>query len=128
MPGARHAGPGQLREVVSLFNAGRYDDAHEVLDDLWEATSGPDSDFYKGVLQACIAMHHYALGNIDGARKLYSGHRRYLAPYLPAHLGLDVAGLLAEMERALKPALTAPPGADVAFESELRPRLALTGE
>lgn len=107
------------------FDAGKYHAAHEVLDELWEGTQGPDADFYKGLLQAAIAMHHFERGNLEGARKLYSGHRRYLAPYLPSHLGLDVAGLLSEMQRVLRPVLRARPGETVAFDRDRRPRLAL---
>lgn len=114
-----------LREAARLFNAADYHAAHEVLDELWEGTHGPDSDFYKGLIQASICMHHFARGNLAGARKLYSGHRRYLAPYLPRHRGVDVAALLAEMQRALRPALRARPGERVAFVEAERPRLAL---
>ena len=117
-----------LTEVARLFDAGEYHAAHEVLDELWEGTQGPDADFYKGLLQASIAMHHFARGNLDGARKLYSGHRRYLAPYLPAHLGVDVARFLEEMQRVLRPVLRARPGEDVAFDPERRPRLVLDAD
>lgn len=113
----------ELERAVGLFDSGRYHEAHEVLDELWEATHGPDADFYKGLIQAAIAMHHFARGNPEGARKLYSGHRRYLAPYLPAHRGLDLAGLLAEMQRVLGPVARAAPGAaGPTFEPEARPR------
>jgi predicted metal-dependent hydrolase len=94
-----------LAEGVSLFNACRYHDAHESFERLWLATTGRDSDFYKGLIQASIAMHHTQEGNLDGARKLYSGHRRLLAAYVPEHRGLDVAGLLSEMQRSLRPLL-----------------------
>ena len=109
------ATPASLREAARLFDAGEYHAAHEVLDELWEATHGEDADFLKGLIQACIAMHHYQDGNLDGARKLYRGHRRYLGAYLPAHAGVDVAAFLGEMQRALAPALrsgAAAPAAD----------------
>ena len=95
----------ELERAVALFNSAEYHEAHEVLDELWLATQGPDSDFFKGLIQACIALHHFSLGNRDGARKLYSGHRRLLAPYLPHHRGIDVAALLGDMQRAFEPLL-----------------------
>lgn len=113
----------RLRAALELFDAGRYHDAHEVLDELWEATSGPDADFYKGLIQAAICLHHWTEGNLEGARKLYTGHRKFLAAYLPAHLGLDVAALLAEMQRALAPVLRAKPDARVPFDAATRPRV-----
>ncbi|TAJ08076.1 MAG: DUF309 domain-containing protein [Planctomycetota bacterium] len=113
----------QLRAALELFDAGRYHDSHEVLDELWEATSGPDADFYKGLIQAAICLHHWTEGNLEGARKLYTGHRKFLAAYLPAHLGLDVAALLAEMQRALAPVLRAKSDARVPFDPAARPRV-----
>lgn len=112
-----------LAAAIELFNEGRYLAAHEVLDDLWEATEGPDSDFYKGLIQAAIAMHHFESGNLEGAVKLYSGHRRCLAGYVPAHLGLDVGAFLASMQAALRPVLRAAEGEAVAFDPGTRPRL-----
>jgi predicted metal-dependent hydrolase len=114
-----------LREAARLFNAGEYHAAHEVLDELWEATQGPDADFFKGLIQASIALHHYSRGNFDGARKLYSGHRRYLAAYLPAHHGLDVARFLAEMQRVLQPVVRARAGEEPQFDSASAPQLEL---
>ena len=112
-----------LRESVSSFNAGEYHAAHEQLDDLWEASSGPDADFLKGLIQACICMHHFQRGNLEGAAKLYSGHRRYLAAYLPAHRGIDVSLLLTEMQRVLRPVVRARPGQPATFDAADRPRI-----
>jgi predicted metal-dependent hydrolase len=113
----------ELERAAQLFNDAHYHQAHEVLDELWERASQRDSDFFKGLIQACIALHHHQQGNPDGARKLYSGHRQYLAGYLPAYRGLDVAGFLAAMQTALAPVVRARPGAEPAFDPERRPRL-----
>lgn len=112
-----------LERALALFDDGEYDEAHEVLDVLLERTTDEDSDFYKGLIQAAICLHHYALGNVDGARKLYAGHRRYLAPYLPVHRGVDVAGLLEAMQTFLRPALRATPGTLVPYDRARRPRV-----
>jgi predicted metal-dependent hydrolase len=118
----------RLQAAVRLFDSGRYHAAHEELDELWEATSGADADFYKGLIQAAICLHHWSEGNLEGARKLYSGHRRYLAAYLPAHRGIDLAAFLAGMQRALAPVLRARPGEPVPFPSADRPRLGACDE
>jgi len=94
-----------FREGVRLFNEAEYHAAHEELEKCWLATQGPDSDFYKGLIQACICLHHYRRDNQDGARKLYSGHRKLLGPYLPEHLGVNLTGFLAEMQRTLRPVM-----------------------
>jgi len=115
----------ELERAAELFNAQAYHAAHEVLDELWERAAQVDSDFVKGLIQACIALHHAAAGNANGARKLYSGHRQYLGAYLPRHRGLDVARFLADMQAALAPILRAPPGREPPFDASLAPRLEL---
>ena len=40
--------------------------------------------FYKGLIQAAVALHHFGNGNIRGARKVYRSSRGYLEPYRPA--------------------------------------------
>jgi predicted metal-dependent hydrolase len=108
---------------LELFRAGEYEEAHEEIERLWLSTEGADSDFYKGLIQACIALHHFQRGNLEGAAKLYGGHRRYLAAYLPAHRGLDLAAFLEEMRRCFEPVLRRTPGNDVRFDPARRPRL-----
>jgi predicted metal-dependent hydrolase len=112
-----------LARAASEFNDARYHEAHEILDELWERGEARDADFFKGLIQACIAMHHYAQGNLDGARKLYSGHRQYLGAFLPQHRGLDVARFLGEMQSALAGVVRARPGSAPRFEFAKRPRL-----
>ncbi len=94
-----------LTAAADLFNRGLYLAAHEVLDDLWEQTQGPDADFFKGLIQASIALHHFQEGNLEGARRLQRGHRQFLGKYLPQHLGVDVAALLEDMRRCMAPLL-----------------------
>lgn len=98
-----------LEAARSLFNEGSYLAAHELLEELWEETSGPDADCYKGLLQAAVALHHLAQRNAEGALRLYRGHRRYLAPYLPEHLGLDLAAFLEAMRAHFEPLLRGEP-------------------
>ncbi|MFT5285121.1 MAG: putative metal-dependent hydrolase [Planctomycetota bacterium] len=112
-----------LREAIRLFNDSQYYEAHEALEELWEAGYGESADFYKGLLQASIALHHFRLDNPEGARKLYSGHRRYLAPYIPAHLGVKLTEFLEDMQSFLKPVLRARAGESVPFNSEARPQI-----
>lgn len=113
----------RLARGIDLFNAGDYEDAHEEFEMLWLSTQGPDSDFYKGLVQAAIALHHFQRGNVEGAAKLYSTHRRYLAGYLPIHRGIDVRALLDEMQRFLQPIVRGETAGPTRFDAEKRPRL-----
>jgi len=93
-----------LAAGIRLFDAGRYLAAHELFEELWESTEGPESEFFKGLVQAAVALHHLENGNLEGAAKLYTGHRRCLAAYQPSHAGIDVTRFLAEMRACLEPA------------------------
>lgn len=112
----------ELHRAAQLFNAGEYHAAHEVLDALWETCASEETDFLKGLIQACIAMHHFQSGNLEGARKLYSGHRQYLGRFLPAHRGVDVASLLASVQAALSAVVRGRPGERAVFDPARRPR------
>lgn len=112
-----------MAEGAAHFDAGRYMEAHEEFEKLWLSNEAADADFFKGLVQAAICLHHFQRGNLDGARKLYSGHRRYLAAFLPRHRELDVAGFLEAMQSCLRPVLRARPEEVVAFELALAPRL-----
>jgi len=98
-----------LRAGIELFNRGRYLAAHELFEELWEDTQGPDSDFYKGLIQASVALHHDQQGNAEGAAKLQGGTRRCLARYLPAHRGLDLERFLEDLRDFLARARDAAP-------------------
>ena len=83
-----------FREGVRLFDRGEYHSAHEAFERCWLANEAGDSDFFKGLIQAAICLHHLRRDNLEGARLLYRGHRRLLGAYLPAHRGVDVAAFL----------------------------------
>jgi predicted metal-dependent hydrolase len=119
---ARH-----LREGVRLFNAGEYRAAHEEFERVWLSNEGGDADFFKGLIQACIALHHFQSGNLEGAAKLHGGHRRYLAAYLPRSHGIDVAAFLESMQRALRPVVRRGPTDAPVFERDARPQIRLDG-
>jgi hypothetical protein len=116
-----------LQAGIELFDAGRYLAAHELFEELWEATEGSEADFFKGLLQAAVALHHFESGNLEGAARLYTGHRRCLAAYQPAHAGLDVTRFLADMQGFLRPVLDPTPGESVPFPAHRRPRIFRVG-
>ncbi len=90
---------------IEEFNRERYFDSHEIWEDLWIGETGPARLFYKGLIQAAVALHHLARGNLHGANKLLRGSQRYLEPYRPWYLGLDVDGFLAAMRCCFDDAL-----------------------
>lgn len=87
------------REGIALFNRREFFECHEVLEEVWFAESGPAKRFYQGIIQIAVAFYHYENGNYTGALKLMQRGIERLRPYAPAFGGLDVAALLATLER-----------------------------
>ena len=75
---------------INLFNEEDFFEAHEVWEDLWTEIIGEDKKFYQGLIQAAVALLHFGNENLGGARKVYESSRKYLEPYAPVHLGLDL--------------------------------------
>jgi len=84
---------------IEQFNRRRYFDSHEIWEGLWIAETGPGRSFYKGLIQAAVALHHLDRGNAHGAIKLLRRSRRYLEPFRPRYLGLEIEGFLTSLER-----------------------------
>ena len=108
------------------FNAGDYFEAHEVWEDLWHDTAGPDRRFFQGLIQAAVAVYHAGNGNARGARRLFHSGRQYMSAYPIRHLGLDVPAFWAGLAAALADLLPDPPPDGAALRPEHVPTIALT--
>lgn len=92
------------------FNAGRYYEAHDVLEHLWLGERDAHYHFYKGLIQIAGAFVHLQKQYLrpdhpkDG-RRLYPAVRLFalglenLAPYRPLHLRLDLEKVFAICEK-----------------------------
>jgi predicted metal-dependent hydrolase len=81
------------------LDAERFFEAHEILEAYWVGYRGDDRDFYKGLIQAAVALHHASEGNTAGARAVARRARGYLAPFAPRHGGCDVDAMLERLSR-----------------------------
>jgi predicted metal-dependent hydrolase len=105
-----------LDRGIELFNGGHYWEAHEAWEGDWMPDrKGPDSGFYKGLIQVAAGCLHYTRRNRRGAINKWRSGADYLRPYLPAHRGVEVAplveavdGFLVAMQGAGWPALEMP--------------------
>lgn len=82
---------------IEEFNRHNYFQAHEIWEDLWVGERGPEREFYQGLIQAAVALHHLSRGNLRGARTLWERSRAYLTPYGPRYLGVGLEALLIAM-------------------------------
>ena len=79
----------RFEQGIRDFNEGRYFEAHDVLEDLWEGYRAPDRLFVQGLIQAAVAFYHLENGNFIGARSLLQKACRKLDGYLPEYWGLS---------------------------------------
>jgi predicted metal-dependent hydrolase len=118
---------------VELFNHRRFFACHEAWEELWVRERGASRQFYKGLIQAAVALHHLVSGNVHGANKLLAGSRKYLDPYRPTYLGIDLDQFLEDVGGCFGGALSAAesrrsiqidPGLIPKIQLEPSPRLA----
>jgi predicted metal-dependent hydrolase len=105
-----------LEHGIELFNSGLYWEAHEAWEGDWvPIRKGPESGFYKGLIQVAAGCLHYTRRNRRGAVNKWRSGADYLRPFLPAHLGVHLSplvgavdGYLAAMRQETWPDLTMP--------------------
>src|SRR5437660_1618794 len=88
-----------LEQGIELFNTGHYWEAHEAWEGDWMPDrKGPDSGFYKGLIQVAAGCLHYTRRNRRGALNKWRSGADYLRPYLPAHKDLRLAPLVGTVD------------------------------
>ncbi len=110
---------------VLFFNARDFFEAHEVWEDLWHQTTGPERRFYQGLIQAAVALFHFGNANIRGAVRLFGSSRNYMQPFWPKHRGLDLARFWQEMEQCFREVLSTSESPQVRPEPEAIPTIEL---
>lgn len=85
--------PPLAREGIAQFNAGHYYRQHDLFEELWMATPGPERDLYRAILQVGVAYYQIERGNWRGAYKMLLRSAQWLH-WLPARCqGVDVDAL-----------------------------------
>jgi predicted metal-dependent hydrolase len=88
------------KDGLEHIRAGRFFEAHEELELAWRAAAAAERDFYQGLVHVAVAWYQAGRGRpVATASQLAKAARR-LAPFAPAHRGVDVAEVLAQVERA----------------------------
>jgi predicted metal-dependent hydrolase len=85
---------------LELIRAGAYFEAHEELETAWREAEPPERDFLQGLVHVAVAWYQAGRGNQVGCSRQLEKAARRLDPYAPAHRGLDVEGLLAQVGAA----------------------------
>jgi predicted metal-dependent hydrolase len=91
--------PGQLLQGIREFNSREWFECHETVEDLWIGECGEVRDFYQGIIQVAVALHHWRNGNFGGAVSLLKGGARYLGQVSGECQWVDVTGLIADADK-----------------------------
>ena len=86
------------RRGLLLADREEYFAAHEAFEEAWRAAAPEERDFFQGLVHVVVAWHHaHVTGrSLARERQLEKAARR-LTPYAPAHRGLDVEDLVAQI-------------------------------
>jgi predicted metal-dependent hydrolase len=87
-------------EGLALARAGRYFDAHEAFEAAWRAADPAERDFFQGLVHVVVAWYQDGRGNLVGCERQLAKAERRLATFAPAHRGVDVGLLLAQVRSA----------------------------
>ena len=99
----------ELERGLALIEAGEYFAAHEVLEDVWRASTPEERDFFQGLVHVAVAWYHaHGTGRRQACERQLEKAARRLGPYAPEHRGLDVADVLRQVAAARFPDLPRP--------------------
>jgi len=119
------ATPQELFRAIRQFNSGDWFECHETLEDLWVGEQGEMRDFYQGILQIAVALHHRRNGNFGGALRLLESGASYLRRVSAVCQGIDVAGLIEDSDRMREELAALGPEQMAELAPALIPRLRL---
>ena len=78
---------------MKLFNSCLWYKSHDVFEEIWHETGGPERQLLQGLLQVAVAQVHLENSNLNGATILYGEALGRLKKYQLNNLGLDIVGL-----------------------------------
>jgi predicted metal-dependent hydrolase len=94
---------------LSLLAGGDFFAAHEAFEEAWRVASAGERDFFQGLVHVAVAWYQAGRGKRVGCERQLEKAARRLSPFSPAHRGLDVADLLAQVSTARGLFPTLPP-------------------
>ncbi len=94
------------RSGIAHFNRAEYFEAHERLEEAWNADPGPGRDLYRSLVQLAVVYLQIERGNRAGAVKILQRLWHWIEPLPDTCRGIDVVGVRADA-RAVQQALEA---------------------
>ena len=87
---------------MKLFNSCNWYKSHDVFEEIWHETIGPDRQVLQAILQVAVAQVHLENGNINGATILYGEALGRLKRSHLDNLRLDIENLSECVRKRLK--------------------------
>ena len=87
---------------MKLFNSSQWYKSHDVFEEIWHETGGPERQLLQGILQVAVAQVHLENGNINGATILYGEALGRLKRLQLSDFGLDIEALSKCVSRRLE--------------------------
>jgi predicted metal-dependent hydrolase len=88
------------KDGLELIRRGRFFEAHEELELAWRAAPAEERDFYQGLVHVAVAWYQAGRGRPVATGSQLAKAARRLRPFAPAHRGVDVTDVLAQVARA----------------------------
>ena len=87
---------------MKLFNSCQWYKSHDVFEEIWHETGGPERQLLQGILQVAVAQVHLENSNRNGATILYGEALGRLKKFQISNLGLDIEMLYKCVSRRLE--------------------------
>tara|TARA_Y100001968_G_C19426450_1_gene754636 strand:- start:18 stop:410 length:393 start_codon:yes stop_codon:yes gene_type:complete len=92
----------RFKQGLNLFNSRQWYLAHDLFEEIWHETDGPQRRTIQGILQIAVAQIHLERGNNNGAIILYGEGIGRLKVLGTPELGIDIEKLCNVVEYRLK--------------------------
>jgi len=92
----------ELGRGLELMRRGEFFEAHEELEIAWRAAAASERDFYQGLVHVAVAWYQAGRGRPVACASQLEKARRRLAPFAPAHRGVDVQSVLDQVDAAAR--------------------------
>lgn len=106
---ARAGPPPELEAGAAQFNGGQFFESHETWERVWRSTDYPLCLFYLALTKLGAGFTHAQRGNPTAMRRLLDDGLRYLEPFAPSIMGLDIGRLSRDVRRWLSRKHASPP-------------------
>lgn len=90
----------EYQRGLALGSSGEFFEAHEAFETAWRSCAEDERDFFQGLVHVVVSSYQRGRGRQVAAERQRMKALRRLAAFAPTHRGLDVARLLAALERS----------------------------